>query len=234
MTGRISLATLTALLLAGPAAAGPIEWDYTAHVRTSTGLGVLNLGTFRLLSDPSGNGTAEPVAGDYTITAPLPEATVSGTYPAYPGQPNDEVRLFSVGDGWRVYPAEAAPVSDPRFHLTFVLTDRASGQSGTVEFDGTAGVSTGNEFPPSVLFSASMGPPVTDLRLGGNLYRVTVVGGMPVDIEAPAVVGVKVEAGPAAPEPGSLALAGLGLGAAGLVRPFRRRGSSRRAGGTPA
>jgi len=60
-------------------------------------------------------------------------------------------------------------------------------RGGTIEFDGTASVSTGNEYPPSVLFTASMGPPVTDLWLGGNLYRVTVVGGMPVDIEAPAV-----------------------------------------------
>src|SRR5438552_15175389 len=119
MTGRFFLATLTAFLLAGPADAGPIGWDYTAHVRTANGLGVLGLGTHRLLSDPSGKGTAEPVPGDYTVTAPLPEATVAGTYPVYPGQPNDEIRLLSVGDGWRVYPADAAPASDPRFHITF-------------------------------------------------------------------------------------------------------------------
>jgi hypothetical protein len=211
-------------LLLGPplATAGPIEWSYSAHVRTTTDLGLLNLGSERLWSDPSGNGTGELIPGDYVFTAPLGDRTMTGRFPAYPGQPNQPIRLLSVGQGWQTHLAESAPASDPTFLVTFTLTDLASGQSGTIEYVGRGGVATDGLYPPRVLFSGSMGPNETTLVLGRNRYWVRAIGGLPEELEDPASVGVLVEATANTPEPATLALGGIGFALLGLRR-IRRR-----------
>ena len=224
-----SLGAVVALFVAAPLATAqpmtppgsPSGWSYSAHVRTSIGSGVLDLGTHRLGTDPSGNGTVDPVFGDYLITAPLPEATLTGTYPA--GTGNDPIRLFSVGQGYSVIPVEEASAAprDSRFLLSFTLTDLASGRSGTLEFTGRVGVATSGEYPTRVLFSADLSPTIEQLTLGENRYRVTALGGLPDEIDEPASIGVRVETLATTPEPGTLALAGMGLGVVG-VRRWRR------------
>ncbi|HJZ56416.1 MAG TPA: PEP-CTERM sorting domain-containing protein [Gemmataceae bacterium] len=214
-------AVLALLFAPQLALAGPIEWSYSAHIRTTTGLGVLNLGTERLYSNPP-TGDAEPMHDDYVFTAPVGDRTVSGRFPEYEGQPNDSIRLLSVGGGWRVDPVASAPASDPTFLVTFTLTDLASGQSGTIEYVGRAGVATDGNYPPLVLFSADMTPETTELKLGRNRYRVTAIGGLPDEIEEPAVVGVSVAATADTPEPGTLALGGVGFALTGLLRVRRR------------
>jgi hypothetical protein len=209
------------------ASAGPIEWGYTAHVQTETGIGVLNMGTYRLGYDPSGRGTVEPVYGDYTITAPLAGTTRSGTYrDAVHGQFNDTIELASVGYGYSVNPAAVVPPSDPTFLLTFTLTDLASGESGMIRLTGRAGASTTDMYPTPVLFWAGLTPHEAELRLGKNLYHITAVDGLPEEMGEPANVGLRITATSSTPEPASLALAGFGLASAAGLR-LRRRFAAR-------
>ena len=220
------LAALALAIAPNLATAGPIGWSYTAHVRTTTGLGVLNMGTHSLYHFPSPTSTGgDPVYGDYVISAPLPERRMSDSFRVQPGQVIDEIRLFGVGHGYSVDPVATAPASDAGFLLSFTLTDQASGQSGTIEFRGSVGASTNDQYTPQVLFSGGMGPDVTELQLGGNRYRVTAIGGMPDEIQEPARMGVNVMATANTPEPATLAMAGLGLAAVGLSRLRRGRRS---------
>jgi hypothetical protein len=226
---RVALVTSFALLVAAPvASAGPIEWDYSAHVRTRTGTGVLNLGTFNLGVDPSGNGSAEPVFSDYTYLADFPERTLTGDFRSLTGGTND-FRLFTVPE-FPAYPrAEIAPTgpTDSSFLVSLTLTDRASGQSGTVELEGSASVIAGPELNSPKLFSLTLGPATTELVLGGNGYRVRGIGGLPDELEEPAsaYIGVDVTAAAAVqtPEPATLALAAVGLAAVGVRRGRKRR-----------
>lgn len=223
MTRRLRF-TLCIAFLAFPNLASaeplPSEWSYTAHIRTSTGLGVLDLGTYSLWNDPTGLGSGE--LGNYKITTPLSEANLSGSYQAYPGQSNGAIRLGYVGYPFSVDPVESAPAADPTFLLTFTLTDTASGESATLEFTGNAGAATDGQFPPLILFSADLYPmDAVEVTLGKNRYRVKGLGGLPDEIEEAAQFGVRVDATALTPEPATLVMAGFGIGAIGLIRARR-------------
>lgn len=194
----------------------PIEWSYTAHMRTSTGLGVLDFGTHSLWSDPTGSGGGGEF-NNYKITSPFPEMNLSGSS-SVSGEP---IHLGYIGYPYSVDPVESAPAADPGFLLTFTLTDTASGQSATLEFGGSGGASTSNEFPPSVLFVSAMGPQALEVQLGQNRYRVTSFGGVPDELGEPAQFGVRVEATALTPEPATFAMAGFGIAAIGLIRARR-------------
>jgi hypothetical protein len=222
LISRPAWAVLALAFLPGFAAAGPIGWSYTVEYRTATGLGVLNLGTTQVGFDRSDDPAGKVVFKDYTITAPLPAGTASVSYPLYEGQPNDRILLFSVGQGYSASPKATAPASDLNFVVTVNLTDLASGQSGAVEFTGRAGVAASGYFPPMVLFDTTVDGGPVELTLGGNRYRVTPIGGLPDEYEEPARVGMWIDVTATTPEPGTLVLVGIGLGAAGLARARRR------------
>ena len=145
MSHRLRVAlTMTALTLAPSlATAGPIGWSYT--VRTTNGLGVLNMGTWQrqLFVDSSGNATFQPVSYGYFITAPLPESRVSGESSLNSWPPSRAEQLFYagfVGSGYSIDPVATAPASDAAFRLSFTLTDKSSGQAATIDFDGHVGL----------------------------------------------------------------------------------------------
>lgn len=218
MIRTLRMAATAFALFAGisTASAGPIEWSYSAHVRTSAGTGVLKIGSYQLLYDPSGNGTSEPISGNYTLTVPFAERTIAGTSADATGVNSDTIAPFSVGHGYSLVPTANAPPSDTTFLVDLTITDSASGQSGTVSLTGSAGASTWETFPTPALFSLSMNPDQSDLVLGSNRYRVAALGGLPDELDEPAAASFRITATADTPEPGTLLLAAVGLSGVGF------------------
>ena len=100
------------------------------------------------------------------------------------------------------------------------VTDAASGETGHLSFDLTAWLLTAlpQSTSSELVFGGDGGG---TLDLGGNRYDLRLSGS---DGDSGQYVGADLTVGPAAatPEPGTLALAGLGLGAVGLLRARRR------------
>jgi len=216
-----------------PAAAGPIAWSYRAAVQYPSGGGpAAAAGT-----QPNGRGTADfqPVPGGTAwaagseLTVPVATIALNGTSL----DPLDYTATFTPG-------ANA-------YHVDVTIRDDASGETGTVQFDGGllgsfgyTGSTPDTRTPFVALASAPAGAVGRRLTLGGHLYAVTILPFVfpttPTlyfrheDYVVPIARGdvgqvpvlVNVTDAPAAPEPASLTLAGLGLAAvAGLAR--RRR-----------
>jgi hypothetical protein len=224
---RVVFTTTLALLCSAPlVSAGPINWSYTATVRTETGTGNLYIGEANLQSLPPGDPNGIPFGGEYVFYTPLAEFTVSGS-----GIDTDSFAPFFLprGDGGRpvvhTITRDFDPPMDDKFLVTFTLKDEASGQTGTIDYAGTVRAAEGSGMYPGIfLFNLDMGPQRTELILGENKYAVESFGGLPDEIDEPA--GARMRITPSAatvqtPEPTTLALAGLGLAAVGLTR--RRR-----------
>lgn len=211
---RRCVALFALLLVPQLVSAGPIEWTYSARLRTAGGTELLDLGTVTLGHYSEGMGHGEWITDEYTLTLPQPEQTATGT-----GTGRQVFPIFSFGSGLRVHPVAEAPAADREFLLDFTLTDTASGASGTIAYTGTAGASVLNERDNlRPLFSAGVDQESAELMLGGRRYRITTERSLPGDIEESAQLWFTVDAVQETPEPGTLLLAAVGLGAVGVRR----------------
>ena len=122
------------------------------------------------------------------------------------------------GATWDVHPplvGQTVPYVE--YNLRFIITDVASGQSGEFMMPSFLSVHQGWS-----LFVTSYAPRDTALVLGGNEYRLY-NSGSPRD-DRPYEIGI-VTVKPlitSVPEPGTMALAAIGLAGLGLARWFRR------------
>jgi hypothetical protein len=206
-TLRAALATLALLALPQFAAAGPIEWGYLASFDPDGG-GRLGLG--RTVVGP--DGVLEIVA------------SLRGEDLEAPGFGSQRIRIGSLldidvttDDGFQM-PSRQQFVSD------LTITDFASGESGKVTVFGT-GKYLGDDLllDRRVMLELGAGSDRRELTLGGNRYDIaySIVQGEDDRIST-LVADVTVSPTAATPEPGTLALAGLGLCGLGLVRRLRR------------
>ncbi len=219
---RTLRAALATALFALPqlASAGPIEWNSRATVTGANGGWALDAGAATLFDyDPTTGSDLGPFY--FYLVAPLPGALT--TPPQTGNVSRMRVAVLSNSDGLQFIEASEAPPPggiDPAFVLSFALTDTASGESGTVTFDGRVSASTGNFIGMPYLMSVSVDEGDQVLTLGGNRYTVSMHRG---PSETAEWIEADVSALAAAPEPGTLALAALGLCALGVVRRARRR-----------
>lgn len=134
-----------------------------------------------------------------------------------------------VPDGPRLDPTNWA---EQTFAVKLTLTDRASGQAGTLTFAATGGENLiqdyDNPFSGFLLgrtcYAAITGDADQTITLGGREYHVGLGVRERAD-EAELVADVRVGPAPATPEPTTLALAGLGLGVVALRRRKHQVGS---------
>jgi hypothetical protein len=218
-----AVSVLAAFLVpASHATAGPIEWGFSTHLARAGGA----------YGPAAGWGwlTDEFIGGDTTIH----EVTFSRLAAAGPGH----------GWGWQSVRVGAVvpdgPSYDPlhwaesTFDINLTLTDLASGEAGTLRFTATGweDVTQDMDHPWVLLgrksFALITGDAEQTLTLGGNTYHVGLRAVGRYDT-AELVADVRVGDVQATPEPTTLALAGLGLAAAGLAR-ARRSGVHRAAG----
>ncbi|VTU01952.1 : VPEP [Gemmataceae bacterium] len=192
---RSALLALTLIIAPQAAIAGPIEWSYTADVVYAQDYG----SKFTVTLAPGGS-----VSAEYGDTNHVPLFTSTGASRPEPGS----------------YEAEYA------FDINVRLTDAASGQSAVLTFAG--GYSSMWSYQPGDDpntwrwdYESSMFGDFWDGRevvLGTTRYVVRAYGGGGGQFPF-GDMDVRAEFVPTAatPEPGTLALAGIGLGA-GLLR----------------
>lgn len=203
-------AVLALLLAPQFAAAGPIEWSFRADPDPSMYWGIVSIGTYQA-TGPEGERTT------YYAYANTPEGLM--------GVGHDSMTDVRVGvlskQAYNLYtsPPPGANTANP-FTWNVWLTDAQSGETGVASFQITASLLTGmpDLSNSEVALSGSGGGA---FRLGNNDYSVRFSTG---ESETGLWVLADVSAAPTAttPEPGTLALAGVGLAAVGLR--LRRRG----------
>jgi hypothetical protein len=231
---RLWPALAAALLLVGPAAAEPIPWTYTPAFAGNLGSQYVTTG-FGARLDPFEPDGLRHYQG-YTKLTAAPGGGHAGSAVVTVGAVAHGEFYWTGADA----PPPAFPV-DPNFVAAITITDTASGQSGTVSVIGTAtsqdswlGAPADANLPDAgqMWGDASW---VQDLTLGGNRYRVAFgerktnprdggpfLGGTWDALDV--VADVRVVPDVHAPEPGTLALAGIGLvGLVGLIGVRRRR-----------
>ncbi len=104
-----------------------------------------------------------------------------------------------------------------RFALNVQITDTTSSQVGVARFTGVAGIGSTRTPTGSMewdLFSISFDQSSEQLMLGGNTYNVTATGAhgdTPSGVTG--TIGVNAGTSAQSPEPGTLALAGIGIAA---------------------
>ncbi|MCI0702186.1 MAG: PEP-CTERM sorting domain-containing protein [Planctomycetia bacterium] len=198
----------------------PFRWNYAATVETETGTERFDLGTQTSLVEPSPDGTAEPTSQLFYQWQDLPRRTVtgSGTRSLPLGEP-----LFSWTheSGTHVFPTPPTGSTDSRIRIILNLTDVTSGETGTAEFNSGLELAHTSFWPGNTQLSGFVQPPNrATWVLGMNKYEVELEGG---HTESSGTIDIRSLTGEplGTPEPGTLALAGIGLGLVGLR--LRRR-----------
>lgn len=203
-------AVLAAAGLPAFAQAGPIQWDYTGTLQsTSTGLyavrdEIVTNATIHVYYTSTLAGASGSAYGGSTVAV--------GTVTPDSGRTPDWFETRGLGTD---------------FVLNLIIRDAASGRSGSLRFIGSANES--DQFADEeylqptnrTAFAWLTTTPEQDLVLGENGYHVSVTSVTGADGTAVLEAAVSVSPTAAAPEPGTLALAGLGLGAAAVG--LRRR-----------
>lgn len=194
---RLMLTCVAAALLAGPAAAGPIEWSYKTEAVYSGDYGD------RFVIHPSAGGTVVTQDGYWDGTG----------YDLF----------YSTVDP---RPLPGSYEAQYSFAVNVTITDAASGESATLPFGGWYSAAWSyppeERDNPDVWRLdwevSSYGDPWewNPVRLGNVVYSVRAYGGG--QGQAPNGVLVVGTDFVGTPEPGTLALAGLGLAALGLRR----------------
>ena len=213
---RVALVTATVLVFPLCAEAGPIRWEFSAAVGGEFGHDALNLGVHSLLVVDSSHETSGPVnfyATQYTLPTGIGQTiSVNGS---------GQILLASLTNhgGTRLTETVPAEPTDNRFKVSVAVTDLESGQSGTLDFFGRVDLLTGGTTDDPMYLGIS-GEGAASLLLGRNRYVIDVHSARSETVER-LVADVTVTP-TATPEPGTLALTGLGLGVLGAVRRGRR------------
>jgi MYXO-CTERM domain-containing protein len=215
---RATFAATALLALAPLAHAGPIQWSYSSTAGGEFGHNALNLGVHSLLMVGSNNETSGPVdfyATQYTLP--------TGTGQVTPVTGSERILLASLTNNGGTQLSETVPAepTDNRFKVSVMVTDRESGQSGTLDFFGRVDLLAGSTTDDPLYLGIS-GEGSASLVLGRNRYDFRVSDARSETVER-LVADVTVSAVAATPEPTSFALGALGLGALGLVRRVRRQ-----------
>lgn len=200
-------AVLALAALPAVAHAGPISWDYTGTLQsTSTGLyavrgEIITNATIHVYYTSTLAGAGGSARGSSAVAV--------GTVTPDSGRTPDWFESRGLGT---------------EFELNLTIRDAASGRSGSLRFIGSATETdqfADEEYlqPTSrTAFAWLTTTPEQDLVLGENGYHVSVTGVTGAEGTAVLEAAVSVSPAAAAPEPGTLALTGLGLGAVGLRR----------------
>jgi hypothetical protein len=213
MNRTLRIAVTTTVLLALPqfAAAGPIEWSMRGDYDFTDPGAEFYLGAF---SRPINNGASTEVVHAYGQKPEglLPVGSDSQTYINLGVQSKQGYRFDTA--------PPSNPAIDNKVLFTVWVTDIASGESDFLSFDLSAFLLTGlPQSDSSEMVFGGEGGGV--LLLGGNRYDVTLKTG---DSDSATWVYANLEVAPAVatPEPGTLALAALGVCGLGVVRRIRK------------
>jgi len=216
---RAALATAALLVLPHFATAGPIEWDFLQDFRPSQPTPVtdhfIQLGQ---MTDFLGR----PVEIVGFLTGGSPEGPGSGSQRIEIGT-LESFHVFTDPVGGPNY---AGP-RPARWEVTMWITDRASGETAQILAYGRGHYLGDNALNDKRVALEILEGQSHELRLGGNRYQIEFSttedsftnpqGGT----DHVSFLWADVAATSATPEPGTLALAGLGLGLVGLR--LRRR-----------
>lgn len=182
----------------GTATAGPIEWDYVVRI------------------EPDGRslriGTVPGPGGEWEVAAPL-----FNDFPEGPGRGAQRVRVGAlIGQAAVSGPADVTRPTE--FDATLILTDRRSGESGQVSVLGRGRYLGDDQLADPKVMLELLSERSHALALGANRYEIEFSTSQ-FEGDGASYLWADVTGSPVAtPEPGALALAGMGLGAVLLRR----------------
>jgi|GEM_PF-3763426 len=215
---RAVLVAFALVLVPQIASAGPISWSYTGSVTGDGGdPNLLYLGPQTRPDAFSPDGFRHG-----NIFGSLATSNGSGTFTGSAqfqlgGLVNGSVNVLWLDSD----PQPSAPFSN-NFVADLAIVDTASGARGDFRINGTGDLN-GDPMLASYTLRVLLDPNFTQQQvLGNNLYQVQF---STETTSTGAWVAADVTVTSATPEPGTFALAGLGIGAFGLLR-LRRRSPS--------
>lgn len=201
---RVFLSAVGLLVLPAAAAAGPI-WFSVRTESSATPDANGGAGNLTITSGQQGRIGLDPGVNS---SADIADLTLSPRAPAHPDWEFGESHTFA---------------GDTRYSISIELTDEASGESGTVHVTGSAHSDWlwryDGRVTPDIAWLGYDVPQHQTLTLGANRYTVTTTDdSSPLGDDAHGSISLSVTSLNATPEPGSLALGGLGLAVAGIAR----------------
>lgn len=208
---QAAIATCAFLVFPQFASAGAVPWSYSTSIVGVNGNFNLNLGVHQFIID---DGTTASGPFDFYVTQPLPQAFNAPL--SFDGSAT-EIRLATMSNhgGTEVSQTPPTVAADDMFKLT--MTIYGSGlQVATFDFYGRVQLLAGSTLSDP-MYLEIVGDGHAHTTLNGSHFDIRVYGGN-TDTGTQFLADVTVTTG--TPEPGTLALAAIGLGAIGFR--FRR------------